>query len=304
MPRKQLPHVFNAQVALEQGLAQVPDGGHDHHDRAKRETPPEANIGEPHVTDETRSGDTTHERARKALPRLLRADARSHRVLAKQDPYGVTARVVHDGNHEGKHDLVRAVRLRHEKDREARHKRHPQKREDTRYRVPQRHEARRLRRAPHDEHDRSHDRGHEKPRGAVLPRRHHHANARDKQRDRGNSQARTLEGVRDLEGRDDDRDGNHGREQSREHIYASVQKRHESKPDGDSCGKVPPGSGRARMCRSGQLGNLGDEPLFARERLGDRKRNLGRSAFRYGNGRARLIARHGASTTVAYIHER
>src|SRR5690606_30585271 len=191
------------------------------------------------------------ERAREALPRLLGAHARRHRVAPEQDARGVAADVARDDEEDEQQDPARPLgRVEHEHD-EACEERQVRRRKGARDAVAQRSRAAPVDDAPDDEPaDREHE-GHELGLGTRVERGHEDPDRTDDERDERVWQVAERYGLRAiLQGRahrdDDERE---------ERLLAQVQRRD------DEAEQAEADDGRDREvatgARAGDRGGLG-----------------------------------------------
>ena len=111
MTGQQGAHVLDVEIALDDGFNQVAEGGGEHRGGAGEQALPGMAVQQQRHAD--RAGDQAgHDRARQALPGLLRADDGGHRMMAaaaEGDAGEVAADIAADGQDDEREDPARAV---------------------------------------------------------------------------------------------------------------------------------------------------------------------------------------------------
>ena len=117
-PGQDVRHVLDAEVALDERLEEVADGRGDGHADAQRHAD-EPGVVEEEVHGQRAADHAQQHRAGEALPRLLGADRRGHRVLAEEHAGDVAADVAADCRDDEDDHPLDAVLLRQQQHPEA-----------------------------------------------------------------------------------------------------------------------------------------------------------------------------------------
>ncbi|TFV58794.1 DUF952 domain-containing protein [Geodermatophilus sp. DF01-2] len=277
---QQVPHVLEAEVALDQRLAEVARGRADRERGAEEDAaPPRPVEGERH----DRGGDqhTGDHRAGHALPRLLGAHRRRHGVLAEQHTGGEAADVVADHRGHERQYPRRAVVRDQQQDGEPGQQRHVQRDQDAGRGVPQV-ALGAITQPPQQDGENGEQETHDQPGGAPVPGEGGHRHGADQDRHQRRVGTPGLEGTGQLHHTHEDRDEQHQQERRPVDQQREEDDRGQADADADGGDHVPagatgglgrsavPGPGVPRGLRIG-AGATGRAVLRAAGELGGRR---------------------------------